>query len=432
VNPGEANPRIDRLIAAQRPGWSLDRDFYTDPAVFAYEQERLFSRHWILAAHVDQVPEPGDYVLFDMAGENVIIVRGRDGEIHAHYNVCRHRGSRVLLEPSGRIASMTCRYHGWSYALDGSLRSAARMPADFQADCFGLLACPVTVLEGLIFVCLAGTAPGGFEAVADGLRPFLRLQGTAGARIARRTVFAVRANWKLVVENYLECYHCKPAHREYCKVEIKAEKIGDGSPGAMASYLEREREWRPLAEALEALPPEFDSLLPRDASLPGVPFGAAYRAPLRKTHLTGSEDGRPVAPLMGGFQDYDGGETALGIGPFTFMLAYNDYAALFQFVPRDVGRCDMIVTWLVQGEAVANRDYDPERVAWLWTVTSEQDKAIIEANAAGIRSAFYEPGPASLLEADLVAFRQWYLAVIGPPEQIGRLQPQGGGRYFGV
>lgn len=420
---------IDAAVAAQRPGWSLDQAFYTDPAIFRRDVERVLGGQWLLAGHAAQIPRRGDWFLFEVAGESLVLVRGAEGRIHAHYNVCRHRGSRVLLEETGNAAALTCRYHGWSYAHDGSLRSATRMPDDFERACHGLHPCPVTEVEGLIFVCLAAGEAPDFSPVAEGLAPFLRLQGTARAQVARRTRFPVHADWKLLVENYLECYHCKPAHREYCQVEIKAEKIGDGSPAALAAYAEREAEWRPRAEALGTLLPDFSRGLPDDDSLPRHQFGAAYRAPLRGSHQTGSEDGQPVAPLMGGFPDFDGGETALGAGPFTYMLAYCDYAALFQFVPRAPERSDMIVTWLVDAAAEPGRDYDPERVAWLWTVTSEQDKQIIENNAAGIRSARYGPGPASLLEGDVDGFRQWYLALVGPPGRPRRPAP--GARYFG-
>jgi Rieske 2Fe-2S family protein len=153
---------------------------------------------------------------------------------------------------------------------------------------------------------------------------------------------------------------------------------------------------------------------------------------LRESHASATQDGRPAAPLMGGFRDYDGGETALGIGPFTYMLAYNDYATFFQFVPRETERSEIVISWLVDGAAREGVDYDRERLAWLWKVTTAQDKSIIEANAAGIRSSQYEPGPSSLLERDLDGFREWYLALIGPESRRHRLARRGGGRYFGI
>jgi Rieske 2Fe-2S family protein len=421
---------IDDLIEAQRPGFSLDRPFYTDAANFERDRERIFRNHWILAAHDSQLTKPGDYRLFDIAGENIILVRGRDGAVHAHYNICRHRGSRVLLNECGNAPAMTCRYHGWTYAHDGRLTAAGHMPTDFDRSRFGLLPCHVRNLDSLIFISLATDEAPDFAVLSEKLAPFLSLHGIAGARVAEQRVFAIDANWKLTLENYLECYHCKPAHREYCRVEIKADRFGDGSPAALARFEARERDWRAHAERLETWLADVGTVLPLDERLPRAPIAAAYRAPLRASHVSATEDGRPAAPLMGRFREYDGGETALAAGPFTYLLAYNDYAVFFAFVPRDADHSDIVCTWLVHGEARENEDYDLARLTWLWAVTTAQDKAIIEANAAGIRSPSYRPGPASALEADVTAFREWYLSSIGPANRPCRLPDTRGGRYF--
>lgn len=421
---------IDALIEGQQPGFSLDRAFYEDTAIFERDRHRVLRKHWFLAAHVSQFAKPGDYRLFDIAGDSLILVMDADRTIRAHYNVCRHRGSRVLQKACGNARAMTCRYHGWTYALNGALTAAQHMPPGFDRDRYGLKPCHVRSLHGLLFVCLADGAPPDFDTVAAKLAPFLELHGIADARVARTETFPVAANWKLVLENYLECYHCKPAHREYCRVEIKADNIGDASPAARERYAARAGAWRAEAERLGTLLAEVGTALPLDGRLPDVEIAAAYRAPLRESHLSATEDGRPAAPLMGRFREYDGGETALAAGAFTYMLAYNDYAVFFAFIPRDAVRSDIVCTWLVRASAEETRDYDPDRLAWLWTVTTVQDKAIIEANAAGIHAVAYEPGPASVLEQDVVGFREWYLASIGPPSRGIRPSELRGGRYF--
>jgi Rieske 2Fe-2S family protein len=385
-----------------------------------------------MAGHVSQIPKPGDYLLFEVAGESIILIRDGEGGVHAHYNVCRHRGSRLLMQPAGNARAITCRYHGWTYAPDGCLQAAPRMPEGFEPSGHGLKPCALRIVEGLLFVSLADDPAPALDDVVAGLGPYLRLHGIGEARVAHRATWPVQANWKLVVENYLECYHCKPAHPQYCGVEIKADKIGDGSPAAIARYEARYGPWLARATELGAILPEFGTELPLDERLPRAQFGAAYRAPLRESHLSATEDGRPVAPLMGGFRDYDGGETALGLGPFTYMLAYNDYATFFQFVPHEAERSDIVISWLIHGGAREGIDFDRERLTWLWTVTTEQDKSIIESNAAGVRSSRYEPGPSSLLENDLDGFREWYLGVIGPKSLRKRLLRSGGGRYFGI
>ncbi len=423
---------IDALVEAQRPGFSLDQAFYTRPEIFARDRERILRNHWIMAGHVSQIPAAGDYRLFDLAGESIIVIRDAEGAVRAHYNVCRHRGSHVLPGPQGNARSLTCRYHGWTYGADGCLLAAPRMRAEFRAARYGLKPCALRVVEGLIFVSLADPPGPAIADVEQGLAPYLRLHGIGEARVAHSATWPVDANWKLTVENYLECYHCKPAHPQYCGVEIKADKIGDGSPAALERYEARYRDWHARAASLGATLPEFGTELPLDARLPRAQFGAAYRAPLRASYVSATEDGKPAAPLMGGFRDYDGGETALGLGPFTYMLAYNDYATFFQFVPRDVEKSDIVITWLVKGTAREGMDFERDRVTWLWQVTTEQDKSIIEANAAGIRSSRYEPGPSSVLEYDLDGFREWYLGVLGPESRLSGLTRRGGGRYFGI
>ena len=115
------DPVVYALIEAQRPGYSLDQAFYRDDAIFERDCERVLRRHWFMAGHVSEIPNPGDYGLFDVASESIVLVRGLEGAVHAHYNVCRHRGSRILLAPTGNATSITCGYHGWSYTLDGRL-----------------------------------------------------------------------------------------------------------------------------------------------------------------------------------------------------------------------------------------------------------------------------------------------------------------------
>ena len=113
---------IEELIATQKPGYSLDQRFYTDKDVYELELERIISRNWILAGHVSELAEPGDFKVLNVAGESAIIVRGEEGDIKAFANVCRHRGSLVCLEQKGNTRKFTCPYHGWMYDIDGNLR----------------------------------------------------------------------------------------------------------------------------------------------------------------------------------------------------------------------------------------------------------------------------------------------------------------------
>ena len=123
---------IDELIASQKPGHSLDQRFYTDPAIYDLEIEKIVNRNWILAGHASQLPEPGDFKVLNVAQESAIIVRGKDGKLKGFANVCRHRGSLVCLEEEGHADKFTCPYHGWMYDIDGNLTAARNMKDDFD------------------------------------------------------------------------------------------------------------------------------------------------------------------------------------------------------------------------------------------------------------------------------------------------------------
>jgi Rieske 2Fe-2S family protein len=153
-------------------------------------------------------------------------------------------------------------------------------------------------------------------------------------------------------------------------------------------------------------------------------FGADFsydRYPLVRGHITGSVDGSPVAPLMGDIRDYDGGATDLQVGPVTFGLMYCDHVVLYRFTPLSKDTADCDITWLVNGDAEEGRDYDKDKLIWLWDITTDADKAIIERNQAGVNSRFYQSGPFSTMEQHTWDFLAWYLEAMKQP--VGEDQP---------
>ena len=144
-------------------------------------------------------------------------------------------------------------------------------------------------------------------------------------------------------------------------------------------------------------------------------FGADFsydRYPLIREHLTGSEDGTALAPLLGEIRDYDGGATDLQVGPVTFALMYCDHVVIYRFTPLTIDTADCDITWLVNGDAVEGEDYDKDKLIWLWDVTTHADKAIIERNQQGVNSRYYQPGPFSTMEDYTWSFLSWYLEVM--------------------
>jgi Rieske 2Fe-2S family protein len=209
----------------------------------------------------------------------------------------------------------------------------------------------------------------------------------------------LRANWKLVAENFFECYHCLPSHPELTQVMSYVRAFD--SPALAAARREYTAKWEAAARAL-------GHVVGANKREDG-PRHTICRIPIREGFLTQSRDGRPVAPLMGDFKAYDGGVTAIQFFPINWLVADNDYAMLVRFAPLDVQATEVEITWLVHQDAVEGRDYRVDEITWLWRKTMEEDKKITEDNQAGVNSRFYRPGPHSKEEQSVGGFLDWYV-----------------------
>ena len=394
---------ITQLIDTQPARNALDRAFYTDAEIYERDISEIYLKCWIYAGHSSEIARIGDYFLFNFAGESVIIIRNAENKINALLNVCRHRGSRVCLENKGCARKLICPYHAWVYELDGSLRAAAHMDDDFDKSGITLKKIHTEILDGMVYINFADQ-PAPFQPVRDALSDCLRPYRLDKAKVAHRETYSIKANWKLSVENYTECYHCLPAHPEYSRGHSLAR------PDARSVDLMEEVMGRAAACGLSDASP---SRIYLDAE----GFGADYayeRYPMWRGHITGSEDGQAVAPLMGTIKDYDGAATDFQVGPVTFALAYCDYVVIYRFTPVSLHESECDITWLVNGDAEEGRDYDKDKLIWLWDVTTVADKRIIENNAAGVSSRYYIPGPLSQMEDYTWKYMSWYLQAIKP------------------
>ncbi len=389
--------RIDQLIDAHVPGSGLGRDFYMDPSVFLRDMDCIFRRHWHCAGHVSLLEKAGDYFTIDFEQEQVVLTRDTHGEIHAFLNVCRHRGARVCSDKAGNAKYFVCPYHAWTYRLDGSLKGARTMPPGFDTKLHGLKKVHVRVAEGLLFISFADR-PLNFDIVADSLRTTCGRYGWDSAKIAHRQTYTFTANWKLAIENYVECYHCAPAHPEYAKTH------------ALEQPLDRIQELNAkMEERTRALGVNVVAGNHWQNSVAGNETIHTFRYALYDGAWSGSENGSPLAPPMGDFTGFDGGVTAIHVGGSSFLVCYADYGMIYRFVPRSWESTEMELIWLVRGDAVEGRDYDLEKLTWLWKVTTEEDKGIIERAAAGVRSHYFKPGPLSPMEYNELRYISWYI-----------------------
>lgn len=403
-----AKPNSD-LIARQRQGWSLEGPFYTDPAIFDWDVEHVWQRQWVFVGHGSQLPTAGDYFLAELGAESLIITRDAKGEVHALLNSCRHRGSRVCLEPSGHARSLVCPYHQWVYGLDGRLLSARLMPESFDKPAFGLGRAQAHELEGLIFICLASEPPD-FAAFARQIGPRLRHHALATARIACSHTYDIQANWKLVIENSRECYHCGEGHPQYCKAVGFAAAIGSRELQESDAALNAQREQLLAETGIELDPIRFEA----------DRWFHFRRFFLREGMRTESMDGQPVAPLMGTIPNYETGVFAVVTLPNLLLEASPDYVMTLAVFPVSAQLTRAKVSWLVRGDAREGIDFEVPRLKEFWRITGEQDWKLCENNQSGVNSHFYQPGPYAPDERGVEHFVRWYLDKVKCRPEFGR------------
>ena len=401
-----------RLAANTRVGYSFDQEFYTSDAVFKADMDAVISRKWLLAGHVSRIPKKGDYFLFRIGAEQIIIIRENADTVRAFFNVCRHRGSTICQADSGNSPKLVCPYHAWTFGLDGRLLAARLMPADFDKAENSLFACHIRVFHGLIFVNLSDDEPVDFDATFGDMGPILAYQGIETARVAHAGSYPTDANWKLVIENFFECYHCVPSHPEFCSMHA-AESIvavgagpSSGPADAIASFTPKLKAWEAQAAAVGRPIGNIDE----------PPSSSHLRLLMQRMNKEGraaeTQDGSAPAPLMGERTRADGGRMHLSFSPFSQIVADDHFAILFLFTPRAALRSDVEMIWLVNGNAT-EAEVDIDKMIWGYHATTSQDKIITENNQAGIMSSRYRPGRYSDQEGSVIKFQKWYLNQFG-------------------
>lgn len=391
---------INELLSRYRSGYSLEQPFYTSDEVFEAEWEAVFKKHWLFTGNMAQIPQPGDYFLYQLRSESIIIIRGNEGEVHAHYNTCTHRGSAICLEQKGHAAKLICPYHQWVFDKDGTLLNARMMPDDFCKEQYGLRPVQVKTVEGLIFISLAATPPD-FSAIENSLAPFLRPYKIANAKVACIKNYTLAANWKLVAENFRECYHCGGAHPEYCSAVIGA-SLREDTTNIIA---EKQRTWqeKQLATQLVEVTPGTTTY--------------AVRYPLRPGVESYSVDGKKVSLPMGLHKDHDAGVVGLVNYPNFWMDAVSDYVWTMKVTPVNAATTEVEFCWLVDANAEEGKDYQLNHLTEFWEITGEQDGTLCENNFRGIKSAAYKPGPYAPVEDQVINFVDWCVQQLKEAQQ---------------
>ncbi|MFY9239451.1 MAG: aromatic ring-hydroxylating dioxygenase subunit alpha, partial [Roseovarius sp.] len=342
----------------------LDRRAYVSPDVFDQEISNVFHRQWTFVGHVSQVRDPGDYFTEDFAGESIVIVRGADHVVRAFLNTCRHRGHTLCQEKSGKAKSFTCPYHQWNYRLNGTLHRASAAPDGkfFDYKDWGLHPVSLEVWQGLIFIRLSATETKPLKPDLDRVgQSVLPLQAEKLKEIRRET-YKIKANWKTIIENYVECYHCLANHPELC-VALDANQTLSGIKDA----------WH------------------------GEYIGGA--SPLKEGMKTASLDGELVCQKMLGEVDANAVDTGTVRGGFIIVPMITrvhfraDHGYIHTLRPISPGHSQWVTRWYVHEDAVEGEDYETEMVTRLWHISNQQDISLCEESYKGVLSKRFVSGP---------------------------------------
>jgi Rieske 2Fe-2S family protein len=346
--------------------------YYTAPDVFAAEQERIFRHHWICVGRDTALAAPGDYFLVEIAGESIIVLRKQTGYPRAYYNVCRHRGTRLCEARTGRLSeTIQCPYHAWTYALDGRLIGAPHMHEveGFDKKDYPLHQVGLVEWEGFLFLNLDPAAITAAEWFAPLTGRFARYN-LAKLLTVRRIEYDVRANWKLILQNYNECLHCPTIH------------------------------------------PELSTKLPYTSGANDLiegPFLGGYmeiKAPNESATMTGRACALPLGTLAPEDQRR---AFYYALFPTMMLSLHPDYAVFYTVWPVGPMQSRVVCEWMVHPEAPAASGYNIQDAEEFWDRTNRQDWHICEQSQLGISSRVYAPGPYSPRESIPAAWDRTYL-----------------------
>jgi len=356
---------------------TLESHYYTSDAIFRDEFEHIFYKRWLCIGRADYIPNPGDYFLQSIGDESLIILRHRSGALHAHYNVCRHRGTRMCTTDEGRFSgSIQCPYHAWTYGLDGQLIGAPNMNevAGFSKRDYPLYSACLETWQGFLFVNLSPEP----ELLRDAFAPLAGKYdpwNLSELRMAHRIEYDVQANWKLLIENYSECYHCPLIHPALA--ELSPYQSGDND----------------LVE--------------------GPFLGGNMLISEGKGSLTTT--GGTCRPTLGTVSGADLRHVYYySIFPNMLLSLHPDYVMFHTLWPQSASRTGILCEWLFDPDTMARPDFDPNDAVGFWDMTNRQDWNICELSQLGMRSRVYRPGPLhSVQEALPVAFDREVLRSLG-------------------
>ena len=359
---------------------TLPREYYASPEIYQQELNAIFAARWLCVGRSDEIATRGDYVLRHIGDAGVLLVRDQAGQARAFHNTCRHRGTRLCEDPAGNLGErIVCPYHAWTYALDGHLLGAPSTAGieGFDKTNYSLHAIRVAEWEGFIFMNL-GRDPEPFaSAFAPVIRKFHRFN-LASLVTARRIEYDVQANWKLLFQNYSECYHCSPVHPALVKLSPATSGENDLFEG-------------PFLGGFMVINEDVASMT-----------------------MSGRSCGLPVSNRL----EADDRHRVYYYSLFPNMLLslHPDYVMFHTLWPAGTARTRITCGWMFNPATLEDPSFDVDDGVKFWDMTNRQDWHICEESNRGILSPAYQPGPYSPRESLSVAFDREVLKAIGRHE----------------
>ncbi len=355
---------------------TLPREYFTSPAILAEELERIFFRRWICVGREDRIPNPGDYFLQEIGKESIIVLHDRAGGYRAYYNVCRHRGTRLCEEHTGRFSeTIQCPYHAWTYSLDGRLIGAPSTAdiENFNKGDWPLFPVAVATWEGFLFLNLA-EHPEPFEQAAEPLIGRFSRFNLPNLKVHRTIEYDVHCNWKLLFQNYSECYHCASVHPALSKLTPPTSGENDLTEG---------------------------------------PFTGGFMV-LNRGHESMTMSGKSCGVAVGDLAEEDMDRVYYyAIFPNMLLSLHPDYVMFHTIWPRGTDRSLIQCSWMFHPAALSDPAFNPDDGVEFWDMTNKQDWHICEQSQFGIESRAYRPGPYSGREALSVQFDREVMRALG-------------------
>ena len=362
-----ASESITRVLMPFGRSFTLPSEAYTSPDVFAWETDHFLEGSWVCAGRSADLARPGDRRAVSIGSESVVIVRDESGALNGFFNVCRHRGHQLVGEgecSNGRV--LRCPYHAWVYGLDGRLKGAPRFSdrPGFDRTDFPLIKARVAEWHGWVFVNASGDAPS-FEEHVGNLEELVRDHEPERLSVAVRHDYVIEANWKIITENYHECYHCPQIHPELCRV----------SPPDSGYNMDPTGAW---AGGTMELMSHADTM-----SFTGASEGVVLRS---------LDESRRREVLY------------FGLFPNLLISLHPDYVMTHRIVPLAPDRSFVECEWLFPPEALEREGFDPSYAADFWDVTNKQDWAACESVQRGAASRGFRQGPLASAEDAVYQF----------------------------